>query len=316
MASFEGAQERGQRLGKLSVSAAVFTERARATPVCAPRAAQLIQASMQPSPTPLLVDPYIVHPHRLREDRCCIRTARPGTTHRNVENDEKRMVVHPASRKTLRGDGQVEGAVDVPANRIRLPLDGVHVRSVGEGARGQVICAANALRTGVPGAVHRAVYPAGLLADVLHDVDLAAPGPAGGGDIIAQHPESGPQPLPTRYLNTGLDATVLPRAQPLGLKPGRGVFAGGERLAAGLDDEVARIDVRVRDAVGVELELAVPPAVAPGLAHPFRGVERWAVELIVPHELPHGGPSRGSGERGTRGDRDPEQDAGHVYDFR
>src|SRR5205823_2413666 len=103
-------------------------------------------------------------------------------------------------------------------------------------------------RTGVPGAVHRAVYPAGLLADVLHDVDLAAPGPAGGGDIIAQHPESGPQPLPTRYLNTGLDATVLPRAQPLGLKPGRGVF--------------------------------------------------------------------GSGERGTRGDRDPEQDAGHVYDFR
>src|SRR6266487_1122214 len=110
MASFEGAQERGQRLGKLSVSAAVFTERARATPVCAPRAAQLIQASMQPSPTPLLVDPYIVHPHRLREDGCCIRTARPGTTHRNVENDEKRMVVHPASRKTLGGDGQVEGA--------------------------------------------------------------------------------------------------------------------------------------------------------------------------------------------------------------
>src|SRR5439155_21326441 len=99
----------------------------------------------------------------------------------------------------------------------------------------------------------RGGYPAGLLAAVLHDVDLAAPGPAGGGDIIAQHPESGPQPLPTRYLNTGLDATVLPRAQPLGLKPRRGVFAGGERLAAGLDDEVPRIDVRGRHAGGVEL---------------------------------------------------------------
>src|SRR5207249_5826791 len=123
---------------------------------------------------------------------------------------------------------------------------------VGEGARGQVICAANALRTGVPGAVHRAVYPAGLLADVLHDVDLAAPGPAGGGDIIAQHPESGPQPLPTRYLNTGLDATVLPRAQPLGLEPGRGVLAGGERLAAGLDNEGARIDRSEERRVGKE----------------------------------------------------------------
>src|SRR5437773_2628668 len=129
------------------------------------------------------------------------------------------MVVHPASRKTLRGDGQVEGAVDVPANRIRLPLAGVHVKGVGEGARGQVICAADALRTGVPRAVHRAVHPAGLLADVLHDVDLAARGPADGGDVVAQHPESGPQPLPARYLNTGLDATVLPRAQALGLKP-------------------------------------------------------------------------------------------------
>src|SRR5256712_5211410 len=252
------------------------------------------------SPAALLVYPHVVHAHGLREDSGRIRTAGPIPSHRNVENDEKRMVVHPASRKTFGGDSQVEGIVDVPANRILLPLDGVHVKGVGERARAHVICAADALRTGVPGAVHRAVHPAGLLADVLHDVDLAARGPADRGDVVAQHPERGPQPLTARYLNTGLDATVLPRAQALGLEPGRRVFAVRERLVTGLDDEVARVDVRVLDAVGVELGGGGPPNNNPRLPHPPRGVEGLAVELVVPHACPARIPARLRGEAPNR----------------
>src|SRR5437899_948134 len=215
----------------------------------------------------LLVHPHIIHPHRLREDGGCIRITRPVTTHGHVEKDEKGVVVHPPPGQGIRGDGLVQHVVYVPANRSRLPLDGVDVKRVGKRARRQVVRAADASRAGVPRAVYCAVHPARFLADLLHDVDLAARGPADGGDVVAQHPERGPQPLSARYLNTGLDATVLPRAQTLGLESGRGVPAGGERLPAGLDDEVARIDVRVLDPVGVELELAVPPPIAPGLPY-------------------------------------------------
>src|SRR5207244_13286529 len=133
---------------------------------------------------------------------------------------------------------------------------------------------------------------------------------------VAQDPKSGRQPLPARYLNPGLDAAVLPRAQALGLEPGRRVPAGGERLAAGLDDEVAPIDVRVLDAVRVKLELAVPPAVTPGLPHPLRSVEDGPVEVVVPHQPPPRGPGRGSGERRARGDCEPEQEAAHGDCFR
>src|SRR5207247_2425724 len=108
----------------------------------------------------------------------------------------------------------------------------VDVKGVGEGAGAQVVGAADALRAGIPRAVHRTVYPAGLFADVLHDVDFAARGPAGRGDVVAQHPESGPQPLPARYLNPGLDGpveVVVPHEP-----PPRGPCRGsGERRARG-----------------------------------------------------------------------------------
>src|SRR5439155_19290567 len=151
---------------------------------------------------------------------------------------------------------------------------------------------------------------------LLHDTHTPTTRPTGREDNVTKHPESGPQPLPARYLNPGLDAAALPRAPALGLEPGRSVPASGERLAAGLDDEVAPIDVRVLDAVGVKLELAVPPAVAPGLPHPLRGVEDEPVEVVVPHEPPLRGPCRGSGERRARGDGQPEQEAAHGDCFR
>src|SRR5439155_25996210 len=65
-----------------------------------------------------------------------------------------------------------------------------------------------ARRTGATGAAKRAVNRTWLLADVFHDVDFAARGPAGGGDVIAKHPEGGPHALPRGKLGARFEATV------------------------------------------------------------------------------------------------------------
>src|SRR6266702_1615121 len=226
-----------------------------------------------PSPADLPVHAHIVHPHRLRKDRRRIGVAWPGPTDRYVQNDEERMIVHPWSGQVMRSDGLIQRIVDVPAKRARVPLDGEDMKRVGEGTSAQLVRAGDALCTGVAGAMRRAVHPARLLADVLHDVDLAA---------------RGPQALPARDLNPCFHAPVAPRAQPLGLESGGRVVTVSERLTASLDGEDAARDTRVFGAVGVELELRVAPAAAPGLADPFSSIEGGAVELVVPHELPPG----------------------------
>src|SRR6266516_959853 len=241
-----------------------------------------------PSPADLPVRTHIVHPHRLRKDRRRIRVAGPGPTDRYVQNDEERMIVHPWSGQVMRSDGLIQRIVDVPANRARVPLDGEDMKRVGEGTRAHLVRAGDALCPGVAGAMHRAVHPARLLADVLHDVDLAARGPADRDAVIAQHPEGGPQALPARDLDPRFHAPVAPRAQPLGLESGGRVVTVSERLTARRDGEIAAFDTRVFGAVGVELELRVAPAAAPGLADPFSSIKGGAVELVVPHELPPG----------------------------
>src|SRR6266566_5370632 len=165
----------------------------------------------------LLVHPHIVHPHRLRENRRSIGIAGPGPTDRYVQNDEERMIVYPWSGQVIRSDGLVQRIVDIPANRGRVPLDREDVKRVGEGTRAQFIRTGYALCARVAGAMNRAVHPARLLADVLHDVDLAASGPCHRGAVVAQHPEGGPQALTARDLNPCFHAPVAPRAQPLGL---------------------------------------------------------------------------------------------------
>src|SRR5207245_9677914 len=118
-------------------------------------------------------------------------------------------------------------------------------------------------------AVARALHAPGLFPEVLHDVDLPARGPADLRDIVAQHPERAPQHWPPRDRNACLDAAVLPHAQALGLEARGGVRLVTERLATRLDHQVAVFDSGVLDPIGIELELAVPPAIAPRLAHPF-----------------------------------------------
>src|SRR5438046_2654314 len=150
------------------------------------------------------------------------------------------MVVHPWSGQVMRGDGLVQRIVHVPANRARVPLHGEDMKRVGEGTRAQFIRTGYALCARVARAMHGAVHPARLLADVLHDVDLAAPGPAERGAVVAQHPEGGPQALPARDLNPCFHAPVAPRPQPSGLESGGRVVTISERLTRSEERRVGK----------------------------------------------------------------------------
>ena len=155
---------------------------------------------------------------------------------------------------------------------------------VGKGVGAEAIRGAHAPRARVPGTVHRPVHAARLPADVLHDVDFAARGPA---DLLAatpEHPERGPHTLPARDTNPCLDAAVLPRCQALGLEASRRVLPVSKRLLTRIDDEMAVFDARILGASSVELQLMVSPAAAAGLPDPFRKVQGRAVELVVPDE--------------------------------
>ena len=77
----------------------------------------------------------------------------------------------------------------------------------------------------------------GGLADVFHDVDLAAAGPRRG--TGAHHPECGPGALTGRQPDAGLDVAVFDLHLALGVDARRGVFAVLHRLLAGLDHQRA-----------------------------------------------------------------------------
>src|ERR1051325_1592283 len=199
------------------------------------------------------------------------------------------MVEDPWPRHRARRNALVQGAVDIPADRVQLPLDREHVKRVREGPPCEVVGAGDTIRTGAACTGHCAVPGRGLLSDVLHDVDLAAPGPADPPDVEAQHPERGPQPLSSRNLNARLDAAEPQSPQTLGLEARRRVRAVAERLLPRLDYQIAVLEVCILDPIGIVLELGISPATASRVPCPFRGVERGAVELIVPHELPRPG---------------------------
>src|ERR1700687_3018606 len=99
--------------------------------------------------------------------------------------------------------------VDLEADHVRFPLDSEDVEVVGKApvARKR-IRSADTVRAGISRAVDGAVYEAWFLADVLHDVDFAAVGPPGFVDVVAQHPECGPDSLSARNLDAGLEAPI------------------------------------------------------------------------------------------------------------
>ena len=122
----------------------------------------------------------------------------------------------------------------------------------------------------------------GFLADVFHDVDFAALGPADGGNVFAEHPEGGPHALAFRDFDAGFDAAVGLGEEALRFQAGGSVFARdaiGGRVGFFLrgDDEIALFDVGVFGAIGVGLEFVVAPAFAAEVVGPFVGIWRGAV---------------------------------------
>src|SRR5215472_10008492 len=177
---------------------------------------------------------------------------------------------------------QTEAVIPIEANGGGLPLDREYMKIVRESAAGQRVNGGQRGRTRVAGPVHAAMHLVGLLADVLHDVDLAAGGPADGIDVVTEHPERGPDSLPGRNLDASLEAPVGLREVGGGLQAGRGVAAGdtvgaGVVLLEHVDDEVSILLNGILGACRVVLELVVSPAIAAALERPFGRVRRGAV---------------------------------------
>ena len=200
------------------------------------------------------------------------------------------MIEDPLPRQVAWRDSLVERIVYIPADCVWLPLDGKDVPVISERTVGQHMGARDAVRPGIARSVHGAVHRARLPADVLHDVDLAAPRPPNPGTVVPQQPECGPHTLPSRDVNTRLDAAVPPRPSGCGtrLQPSGRVGTAAGLLATSFDDQLAGFDAHVVAPVGIELELGVPPAITADLRRPVRRVEARAVELVAPHEPPTG----------------------------
>src|SRR6185312_6687156 len=91
---------------------------------------------------------------------------------------------------------------------LRRPLHRIAVkRGIDRLAGGQRELRRDAVRSAVTGAMQGAVNRR-WLADILHNVNLAALRPAYGAGIVAQQPEGGPYSLSQRQLDARLEASI------------------------------------------------------------------------------------------------------------
>src|SRR3954469_13599101 len=91
--------------------------------------------------------------------------------------------------RQIRGNhDEIALAIDKELNRRRCPLYGVNMEFVRKPARPQRERRTLAVPARIPWTMHRPVYSPRLLADILHDVDLAALRPTRFVDIVPEHP--------------------------------------------------------------------------------------------------------------------------------
>src|SRR6185369_16135845 len=124
--------------------------------------------------------------------------------------------------------------------------------------------------------------------DVLHDVDLAAVGPAAVYPSGRKHPDPRPRAAARRQFRFHFDAAVSPVAFALRDESRRSVFVTFPRIAARFDDEQTVFYARVlRATFGVELQLFVAPAVTADVVTPLLRVgQTVVVELVAPDQSP------------------------------
>jgi hypothetical protein len=177
--------------------------------------------------------------------------------------------------------------IDIKANFGRFPFDGVDVEAFGEVFTASEFGGCGEIGGGAVGerSVNGAVNGAGLLANIFHDVDLAALRPADSADVVAEHPERGPDALPFGNFDARFETAESLREETLCFQPRGRVFAGDVIGAlvvffAGGDDEIAVFDARVLRAVRVGLEFVIAPAVAAEVVGPFFGIGGGAVRTV------------------------------------
>src|SRR5689334_10153912 len=135
---------------------------------------------------------------------------------------------------------------------------------------------ADAAAPGVSRPVDGPVYRRRAGAEMLHDIDLTATGPSGLADVLAQHPERGPDPARMRDLYPRLDQPVpdrhpVPADQPRGGVPAAAV-PPGDQFRVNPPDHQGQIPGPVEGGIarliGVILQFLVSPPRAADLGLP------------------------------------------------
>src|SRR5450755_4165303 len=100
-------------------------------------------------------------------------------------------------------------AVHEPLDLVGGPFHGIYVEIIGKvRAARQRIGSPDAIATRVTRPMHRSVNNGRFAANVFHDVNFPAGGPAGRANVRAQHPESGPESLSAGDFDARLDASI------------------------------------------------------------------------------------------------------------
>jgi hypothetical protein len=255
------------------------------------------------------VDADVVDQHRLGVGGGGVGRARPVAADGYVEEQEVGVIKDPGAggfgrccgcRRAwqkdwgLRREGGELGLVDVEANFGGFPFDGVDVEGFGKVFAAGEFSGGGEIGRGTVGerAVDRTVNGGGLFADIFHDVDLAALGPADRVDVVAEHPKGGPDTLAFWNFYPGFEAAEGLSEQALCLQTRGRVFAGDAVAAfkiffASGDNEVAVLDAGVLPAIRVGLEFVIAPTVAAEVVGPFFRVGSGTVggvEFVGPDE--------------------------------
>src|SRR5437588_580310 len=134
-----------------------------------------------------------------------------------------------------------------------------------------------------------------FLTDIFHDVDLAASWPAGGTDVVTQHPESRPDTLAVRDLNSRLEPSVgltelIPGEQSCRCVVASYTVSSLEGFLECLNYQESTFLIRVGSATRISFEFVVAPTVTANVEGPLARINRratGAIELVAPDQTPY-----------------------------